>query len=70
MRSACKCPLFLTLLSESAEEAQRSRCTSDFSRGFGRVTSILQLRAFSWIYISVFILPNGNVYLVASYQGL
>ena len=39
-----------------------------FSRVFGRVTSIW--RAFAWIYISVFILPNGNVYLVASYQEL
>ena len=42
--------------------------TSDFSLVFGRVTSVL--RAFAWICISVFILPNGNVYLVASYQGL
>ena len=65
---ACKYTLFLTLVSESAEEAQRSRWYIRFFRVFGRVTSIW--RAFAWIYISVFVLPNRRVYLVASYQEL
>ena len=65
---ACKYPLFLTLVSESAEEAQRSRW---YIRFFPRFWSRdFYLACFAWIYISVFILPNGNVYLVASYQGL
>ena len=61
-------PCFLHQFPKAQKKRKGVGGTSDFSRVFGRVTSIW--RAFAWIYISVFVLPNRRVYLVASYQEL